>query len=227
MTVNTKGVVLTPVKSFFPVVHSVARALDRVQALHAKAMAPELRRYHPDIAAMFGPVDIRVSAHADMAQFCFVFMGEHRMLTLHFDCDCDNRDLAPASLSMSMGAHGHSELHIKTALLALSYLGPTFYQASDTTEEWVALPAPLKSVAQAAALGFVGPMTLRDWGHTLNWTPHTAPEWEAMMGVTYERFQTADSFEDWNAIVGSVPAPEVAFLAESLQAVTPRTDLVS
>ncbi len=75
--------------------------------------------------------DMRLHPQSECVTFRFTFRGEQRSLKLHLYCDCDHKELGPQSLAIRLGAFGESELFIRTALYALSVLGPAYIDVND------------------------------------------------------------------------------------------------
>lgn len=133
MGINTKGVVVTGCKE-------VMFVCERVEAALSKLIRPYWRLYRydhlvSDTQPAYAMPEMRILPSSGTVQFFFRYAGQQRTLWLHFECDSDNLALGPQSLVMSMGCWGDSELLVRTALDALSPVGPGFMDVSDCDNE--------------------------------------------------------------------------------------------
>lgn len=135
MATGTKGFVLTKCKDVFFVCDRIERALNKLiqpgwkeQLFSAQSKAGEAK------PPQFVRVSATLSAGSGLVQFHFTYKGENRTLWLNFHCDYDQRSYGPSSISMSLNRWGESELFVKTALQAISMLGPVYFDADDCDE---------------------------------------------------------------------------------------------
>lgn len=219
MPINTCGAIATSCKDFCLVTDAVQRALRGLVSLERSILFPNLKgfqRYSKEVKAQFEEPEVRAVPDSHMAQFNFCFHGHRRMLTLHFRCDCDNKDWAPKSLSLSMGASGESELFVKTALHALSMLGDiryTPYDSRDGYEGWTERPI---NVLQGAFLGYWSPLQLDVWAEYADLEFRDSPaEWERFIGCSREALhKTFDSYESRAALIATADCAPPRFMED-------------
>lgn len=224
MPVNTGGAVATSCKEFFLVSDAVHRALRSLITVDRDIAFPEhkgFRRFAKEVKAQFEEPELRVIPDSHMVQFTFRFHGHMRTLSLFFRCDCDNKDWAPKSLSLSMGASGESELFVKTALHALSMLGPIRYTACNTRDEYDSWTEAPITVLQGAALRYWSPLQLDVWAEYADREfSDDSARWERFMGcsrATLRQHQT--DYDSRAALVATISATPPRFLGDYHQRV--------
>lgn len=160
MGVDTKGFVATSCKDVCFVINKVERALNaliRPKRKAARGTEEELQ---------YELVTAELSSESHLVRLGFTYAGEERMMWVFFRCDSDHADITPRSISLSMGCWGQSELFMKTALQALTMLGPVYYDRNDSDDAgYVRLSfEPLTYVAACAEKSETpSPRTLGQW----------------------------------------------------------------
>ncbi|MBC8742754.1 hypothetical protein F6X40_40455 [Paraburkholderia sp. UCT31] len=162
MGIDTKGFVATRNKDVFFAAHLVERGLNSlmpgpIQVLRANKGLEEPR---------FQRVSTELLASSGGVRFRFTFEGEPRSMLMYFDTDTDRKEYAEQSLSFILGCHGNSELFIKTALGALTALGPVYFDYNDGDEsgfELLDLPAMTFLEACQRRLDFASCVSLAKW----------------------------------------------------------------
>jgi hypothetical protein len=161
MGVDTKGVLLTPMKDVMLVCGVIEKSLNTLIRQQRDIKYGPQRRLPLQNRDEFDFVSVRLVPGSGMACFSFICFGEKRDLHVFFECDCDHTDLAPRSISMSLGFWGSAELYMLTVLHALSLFGPVAYDRSDCDDiDMALLPIAPLSLAQALALDFISSFEL-------------------------------------------------------------------
>lgn len=183
MSVDTKGVVVTPCKDVFLVVELLERAISTLIRPHwqpgrkQELSSGEPRWAYPRTA---------LSAQSELVQIHFTYDGEKRTLWTFFHCDVDNRALGASSISLSMGCWGSSEMLMRTALAALSGLGPTYIDVNDCDSTDMA-PSGIEPVSyvQAVEKQWIAPSpsSLQRWVEAFDAGHLVAPTLEASVGL--------------------------------------------
>lgn len=190
MGVDTKGFVATRCKDVFFAVGLVENALNALIQPHAKEARLAVRGTEKE--PQYRTVDANLISRSQTVQLHFTYEGEHRTLWMNFTCDCDHKDVTPASISLSLGCWGQSELFMKTALRALSPLGDVYYDYSDCDSIDPAKLdiAPLTFVtACAAGAESPYPSELEVWKNLFNEGKLRAGTFDDVVGMSAE---TAD-----------------------------------
>lgn len=199
MGVDTKGVLVTPIKDVFLVTSLIERSLNKL-VMDARHL--EFKERIPFVSArarkLYRTPEFRLLPNSEGVQVNLCIRGYSRMLTLHFHCDMDHLDLGPASISMSMSSFGHSDIIVQAALYALSLLGKVYYQREDTGYTPLAeLAAPSLTLPEALSLGFVTAYPFSKWAKRhLAGTGNFVGDFEEVFGCTPEWFLTNDQSED-------------------------------
>lgn len=129
MGINTKGVIITPVKDVMHVMNMTEKAIDSF--INDKG-GTRFRFQRPE---GYQSAETRLSARDGMAITKFAIPGEERSLTVHFNCDFDEGDIpGEQRLIFSMGCHGSSDEIIKRVLDKLTHLGPCFFKHADSDD---------------------------------------------------------------------------------------------
>lgn len=136
MGTSTKGVVVTKVKDLQLIGYLLQRAFNQL-VTHAK------KTDFPDRPGFFSPAarilysypSLSLNHEADTLSVEFTFRGEPRTVRVFLYVDCDHKKLGKHSLTISMGHYGKSVDFVKLALYALSPLGPTYIDESDSDDE--------------------------------------------------------------------------------------------
>lgn len=161
MGVDTKGVLLTPMKDVMLVCGIIEKSLNTLIRQQRDLKYGPQRRLPLQNKDEFDFVDVRLVPSSGMACFRFVCFGEKRDMHVFFECDRDHADLAPRSVSMSLGCWGSSELYMLTVLRALSLLGPVAYDRNDSDSvDMAVLPLAPLNLAQALSLDYIGAFEL-------------------------------------------------------------------
>lgn len=200
MSVDTKGVIVTPFKDVFPVVHVVRSTLEQLLALGAKAEFPDatgLRRFSEEVRERFSSVTVQIP-HSNSVQFLFTFAGERRQLTLNFDCDCDNVKFGPKSLSMSLGCWGSSVPLMTAVLCSLSFLGDAYLLECDTNDDYK--PVHPLSAAELVVRRLMQPWTFLAFGRALAAQGLSQEAWAKQMGVPFDEFSTTADYAAGKAL---------------------------
>ncbi len=172
MSIDTVGVVVTPIKDAFLIAQLVQNAFN--QLIESVWTGP---------SSKFRKCIVRLHAEARVLEFKFTFDGEDRKLQLFTQDDEDYSALGPQSLSLRLGAFGSAELLMHTALYALSILGPTYIELDDSRDD-----AQLERIEETAP-------TVLQLVRFKYWPPHTLDDWvkrydaqQVGSGKTFEDF---------------------------------------
>lgn len=211
MTVNTKGSVATAFKDVLLVCSLVETALNRLIRAERKILFPGVAGRGDSAREQFADVSVALAPSLGMAQFSFKFRAASRCLSLFFTCDADNADLASKSLSLSMGCHGDADLFVKTALHALSLLGPAYFVHNDCdSDSRVPLSEPRPNLLQAISWGYLTPFQAREWLHAYQGSPalRAAQGYDALkfFGVPLEVLEEAVATQGYSEITDKVRA---------------------
>lgn len=147
MSVDTKGVVVTPVKDAFFIAQRI------YGAINAAVLKSRQQRGVPTFAedSQTGYPRVEMATTSDMLRIHFKLNGDVRMLAVHLDCDCDHRELGQQSLVLSLGCFGQSLELMRLALQSLSALGPCYLDENDSDDKDLELVefAPVMTYVQA------------------------------------------------------------------------------
>lgn len=165
MGVDTRGAVITGFKNVLLAAGLVQNALDGLIVAERRIKFPTKAIGHSkESREQFQTTSVSLNPDLGMLRFDFTFRGERRSLTLHMTCDSDHASLGPKSLSISIGCSGFSELFVKTALHALSLVGPAYFDANDCDNVDLApLSEDRPTVFQAMQLGYIQKSMLPEW----------------------------------------------------------------
>ena len=147
MSVDTKGVVVTPVKDAFFIAQRIASAIEA--AVSESRRQRGMNRAEKDDQTKYPSIEMATTS--DMLRIHFKLNGDVRMLTVHLDCDCDHRELGQQSLVLSLGCYGQSVELMRLALQSLSALGPCYLDESDSDDKDLELVelAPVMTYVEA------------------------------------------------------------------------------
>ena len=199
MGVDTKGVLVTPIKDVLLVTSLIERSLNKL-VMDARHLEFEERIPFVSVRArkLYQTPEFRLLPNSEAVQVNLCIRGYSRMLTLHFHCDTDHLDLGPASISMSLSSFGLSDIIIQAALYPLSLLGKVYYQREDTgITPFTELAAPSLTLADALSLGFVTAYQFSEWAQRhLKGTGAFSGNFEDVFGCTPQWFIENDQSED-------------------------------
>lgn len=132
MSVNTKGVVVTPNKDVFHVMGLIDKSLGKWQRdqINGGNIRPYLK----------SAPTVRKMTLSDNAVYVDIFLGEkgdHRVRRLQvcFLCDCDHKDLSDQSISFSIGQNAEGVEIMECVLRAVASLGDTYIVRNDSLTE--------------------------------------------------------------------------------------------
>lgn len=138
MGADTKGLVMTEQKNAFDAAHKAVTAIESLM----QSVSYDWRASSRISSAVvdepsFTSPRIEMSSFCQMLRVFFVYKGEDRMLTIHFDCDvegeaCGYKD--GPKLILSLGAWGSSVEIMKAVLDNLKHLGDTYLIENDCTD---------------------------------------------------------------------------------------------
>lgn len=190
MSIDTKGVVLTPCKDILLVSKVVCRALKQLLDEERKIEFSADPRSEEARNAYSTYVRCELSPESEIVTYDFVFATEQRHLKAFFTCDSDHADLAPLSISFMLGDWGSSPLLMQHVLFALSFMGETYYDESDCDSVGLAkCDTPKLNFLRAVYLGFVRDTELQDFVKA--WDEgklgKTTDSFEAFFGMTRAR----------------------------------------
>lgn len=231
MGMDTKGAVITACKDAFFAIEMVEAALNGLIQPHlpkfpwqtsrrsseeatADAVKPE-KKAKPDYAK----VKVDFKARDRLVKFNFTYAGEQRMLWLFFDCDSSNVEFGPKSLTLSMGCWGQSDLFMKTALQALSPLGPVYFDHNDCDDIdkalWDISPLTFVSACQKGLVS-AGSFDLENWNKLYTSGGFGSRSVEEVFGMSENKVK---------AIIAA-PYEDSRALTEAICAITPPDDTV-
>lgn len=138
MGANIKGLVMTEQKNAFDAAHKAVTAIESLMQSVSYDWRASSR-----ISLAVGDKPSFTSPRIEMSSFCqmlrvfFVYKGEDRMLTMHFDCDSDGEACGykdGSKLILSLGAWGSSVEIMKAVLDNLKNLGDTYIIENDCAD---------------------------------------------------------------------------------------------
>lgn len=165
MGVDTKGFVLTDCKDVLMLANLVGQALHGLILAECKTVFGEfgIRRSKEAREAFVYP-EYDLKPDSGMLLIHFTFHGVRRSLYMYFDCDCDRVEYGPKSITMTLGCFGYSELFMKTALHALSVLGPVYFDGNDADDiDFALLDERVPPVLGAVSLDYIKDSRFPDW----------------------------------------------------------------
>jgi hypothetical protein len=197
MSVDTKGVVVTTCKDVLLAAGLVDNSLKRLIQSEMRLAGRAFRELDlTQRAAQFDLPTLQLMPEQGMVSIHFTFKGDVRRLLMFFTCDSDNLALGPKSISLMMGCHGDNVLLMKTALHALSILGPAYFDENDCDS----IPlAPLgeytPNVLQALRLGYWSSYYLQDFTQRFDAGVFPAASFEEFFGApeTWVRSQVDEN----------------------------------
>lgn len=160
MSVDTKGLVATPVKDVFIVSEVISRVIDQMVREGREKEFPGAHPAHESVKTRFSPANMRLSV-GGMVSFDFLVSGQSRSLKAFFDCDEDYKSIAPQSIGLMIGCWGASEEIMRRVLSGLAFLGPTYIDVNDSDDvglDWVPDASP--TVLDAMAQGVLTPYSV-------------------------------------------------------------------
>lgn len=132
MSVNTKGILVTPSKDVFHIMGMIDNALEKWQRdkINSGHILPYVKTA-PSVREMILSGD---------AVYVYIFLGEkgdHRVRRLQvcFLCDYDHKDLSDQSISFSIGQNAEGIEIMECALKAVASLGDTYIVRNDALTE--------------------------------------------------------------------------------------------
>lgn len=157
MTVNTDGLIVTKVKEVQLIGNLLHRAFTKLVRHGIKTDFPGAKgMFDEALRHLYRLPTVSLSDDAETLLLNFKFRGTSRTLNLFLHCDSDNQMFGKHSLSLSLGCFGNSEEFMKLALLALSPLGPTWYDANDCDDTDKSPFEPsIKNLGEIFSLGFL------------------------------------------------------------------------
>lgn len=213
MTVDTKGVVVTPYKDGLLQAHVVKKALGKLIREERQLVYPGSRPWSKEVSEQFREPEVEMCDVAGMLQFRFTFHGARRTLAMFFYCDGDHLELGPRSISFSMGCSGESELFVSTAVHALSMFGPAYLHPCDTRGEPQLLQESSLSVLDAAALGYICPLDLPRWADFAE--SYLPTNRDRFLGAPLDEFRKRTSdYTKAREYVKGLPVPVVGYLED-------------
>lgn len=123
MGVSTTGFVLTEKKDVFAVLSTMEDTLRELVKKYAKD--------HLFRDKTSGVPNIECSPISRSFQIHFKVNNENRMLSVHFDCDCDYKEYGGSKIIWSVNYWGMAEEIILTVCKAMKQYGRVFYEAND------------------------------------------------------------------------------------------------
>lgn len=130
MGISTTGFVLTEKKDVFEVLRTIETTLTELVRKYAKD--PILFQDKTSIVPQIRSIPITRSFYID-----FKVNDEQRMLSVHFDCDCDYREYRGSKIIWSVNYWGMAEEIILGICKAMKQYGQVFYEANDCDGEVV------------------------------------------------------------------------------------------
>jgi hypothetical protein len=165
MPVDTKGFVLTDCKDVLLISNLVGQAIHGLILAECRTVLGEAGLKRSQKARdMFGYPQYELKPDLGMLDISFTFHSEKRSMTLFFDCDSDREAYGPHSISIKLGCFGYSDLFIKTALHALSMLGPVYFDHNDCDDiDFALLEERVPPVLGAVSLDYIKDSRFPDW----------------------------------------------------------------
>ncbi len=136
MSVCTSGLIATDFKNPFPMLGLVESTLNQLMRPHwTRRLALQARKDGDTQPPFVRPNFSMTSPGSGSVQLHFTYKGEARMLTLHFMCDCDHRDVHDGyKVLLSLGDSGLSRPLMKALLLPLSIFGEAWLDECDSDD---------------------------------------------------------------------------------------------
>ena len=212
MSVDTKGVIATPVKDVLAVSAIIEQALNRLIRRARLVAYPDRHVIDEAVLNEFKNVSTSLSYGASFVRMDFIYKGEHRNLNVHFDCDSDSKAIAKESLILSLGLWGSSELIMRTVLHALSVFGEAYIDVNDSDSVDIAkVEVPRLTLFQALAHQYLSAYQLERLVEKFQQGKlGMEGSLEDFLGISEERFNElmaiADSQLRWGAMESEAKA---------------------
>lgn len=202
MSIDTKGFLLSDCKDVLLLSNLVGQAIHGLILDECKTVLGEagLKR-SAKAREMFGYPEYRLIPDSGMLDISFTFHGEKRSMKMFFDCDSDRIEYGPKSISITLGCFGYSDLFIKTALHALSMLGPVYFDHNDGDEiPFALLDEQVPPVLGAVSLDYIKDSRFPDWlEHYDAGTVGAGKSFEEFFGAPEATVRDICAIEDFTA----------------------------
>jgi hypothetical protein len=165
MSVDTKGFLLSDCKDVMLIMGLISQAFQGLIRAECQTVFGDagLKR-SAKAREMFVSPEMDLKPDMGMVLISFTFHGERRSMHVFFDCDCDRVKYGPQSISMTLGCWGYSDLFMKTALQALSLLGPVYFDSNDSDDiDFELLDEKTLPVLGAVNLDYIKDSRFPDW----------------------------------------------------------------
>lgn len=130
MGVYTNGFVLTEKKDIFAVLNTIEKTLISL-----------VRKYSQDVPIFRDSTSklprVECSPQSQFFNIYFKVNNEARILTVHFDCDCDYKEYGGSKIIWGVNNWGMSEEIILSICEVMKPFGKVFYEANDCDGEVV------------------------------------------------------------------------------------------
>jgi hypothetical protein len=130
MGISTTGFVLTENKDIFAVLSTIEDTLTELVRKYAKDQF-----IFRDSTSKVPETECNPRSRG--FRICFKVNNEDRMLSVHFDCDCDYREYGGSKIIWSVNWWGMAEEIILAVCKAMKQYGKVFYEANDCDGEVV------------------------------------------------------------------------------------------
>jgi len=138
MGVDTKGFVMTEQKNAFDVAHVAVKAIEGLMSqVNYDWRTSSIIQKAQGVPLQFSTPKVTMSTFSHMLTVSFIFNGEDRQLSIHFDCDSDGEScgyIDGPKIILSLGAWGSSIEIMTVVMQALKVYGNAYLIENDSID---------------------------------------------------------------------------------------------